>query len=124
MLSAPGSAVIVDAARRVGQSGPVGWWVIPTSDGAIIFFGARESGSGGGGITTLELIAEAGVYLAGSPGLALLVADGYDVVRCGTVDVAVVDNFALVDPPDGASHLELIGSAGRRRVSLGRPPGG
>ena len=121
MLSVPGSAAIVDAARLVGRSGPVGWWVIPTDDGAIIFFGARDDGSGGGGITTLEHIAETGVCIHGAPGLALLVADGYEVVRCGTVEVAVLDNFASIDPPEGARHMELIGPAGRRRVNLHGP---
>ncbi len=114
-----------ELARLVASTDDTTYWVMPTQDeGGVFYFGADDRGGGSGGTTTLGALRDLGLGATvgvhrGRWRYALLVADGYERARAGGVEVPVVDNFAVLDLPDRARFIEVIGPTGARTLDLG-----
>lgn len=111
--------------RRVAATAGVTCWAIPTRDSRGIIHVTEEPGGGGSlRATTLDALDEYGISALigirrGRWRYAMVIADGYDRVRAGGAEAPVTDNFAVLELPDRARHIELSGPAGTRTVDLG-----
>jgi hypothetical protein len=87
-------------------------------------FFVADGHAGGGGIATFASLADRGAAVQlevrrGRWWCALLVADGFERVRAGTVESAVADNFAVLDLADRPRVVQLLGPARSRDFDLG-----
>ena len=123
-LAALGPGLRLGGARRVAEAGGMWYWVVPTDDGqGVMFFGADEH-AGRGGIAIFTSLAERGAAAhlevrRGRWWCALLVVDGFERVRAGTVESAVADNFAVLDLDDRPRVVRLLGPVRSRDFDLG-----
>lgn len=119
----------LDLARCAAWTEDASYWVVPSHDGELIYLYAADHGGGGsGGATTLEYLRDVGPTVSvgihrGQGRYALLVPDGYDQARAGTVQRPVVDNVAVLDLPDWERLIEITGSAGSAASTWDRRTG-
>ena len=124
MLAASFPDCRIAGARLAAEDDGIRYWLLPTSDDEAVWFVGLSAKGGGGGQTTFAHLAATGYGLTtsihrGRWRYAVLVADGIERVRAGSVEREVVDNMAILDLPDRERRLELIGPAGSRIVDLG-----
>jgi hypothetical protein len=124
-LSLLGRDLRLDLARCAAWTEGASYWVVPSRDGELIYLYAADHGGGGsGGATTLEYLRDVGPSASigihrGQWRYVLLVPDGYDQARAGSVQRPVVDNVAVFELSDRERAIEITGSAGSRSLDLG-----
>jgi hypothetical protein len=124
-LSLLGGNLDIDRARLAASTDEASYWILPNSDGELIYlYAAYHEGGGSGCATTLEFLREMGPSASigirgGRWRYAVLAGDGYDVARVGSARASIVDNLAVFDLPDRERFIEIAGPSGTRIMDLG-----